>query len=923
MLYEEYKEAYGLYQLLYRVNPTNDNIKYRMGQCLINMPGEKEKAIPLLEAAVKNINPNYKEGKIKETKAPFDAYYYLANAYRINNQLDKALEAYNLFKKNLDPKVYDTSIVNMQIESCLNARELLKVPLFIRKQNLGPVINERYPEINPVVSADENIMVFNRVEPLQVALYFTKRTTSGWTQPVNIIPDLGLGFDDKNYATSLSGDGRELYIYRAGEDYDGNIFVTKRGAEDRWSNLVKLNENINTKFWESHASISPDGKKLYFTSNRKGAIGGLDIYVSERDTANNWGPAVNLGPAINTEYNEESPFIGQDGKTLYFSSRGHFNIGGYDIFYTSLMENGQWSVPLNVGYPLNSTDDDVFFNPSRDGYNAFYAIEGGGYGGSDIFKIEIFSKDHPRKFFVRGLVQVKDLLSVFGDSVKVSAFSDQSPEARVVVYADPKTGEFKFELPQGKYTVTYEAKGAEKMMQDLNLELTHPSDSFVLPGTTLPKTDFTAEMNIGDNKNISVAKGDTVFFPIKTEPNSVLTVKHWLGDSLLSTQIFTISDTAFVYGTAPKTGKNRIEFSLTDKFNNTTTSEVLINREKVIIDQKIVRPEYAHVIARKQVTAFAEMLRNRADKAEVRNLIKNARLERQQFGKVDDIVSYLKEEAIKARIEPVELDMLSLKVAVLDNVLTQAATDLVKLNAYGELNEILSGLNIYDAGIKTWTALQEYVADRSSGRIKPEDLNKLASDILSGRDSAIDVIREKLNSASEVINKGNILREAVSVTDKKDIRKTGPWLRSVYEEAQLAKMNDKELSLLLSALTALKGTDPADYLKELAVYADTKCSEWIAGLDPSDLKAENTYQVVLYLMKNRKTAPVPEDDIFGAIGRMIAAKDFTPEIISSNLKTSDKNNLFFLWLVMGIAGLFLIFFLYRRRKKKKSDEQAA
>ena len=239
VLYEEYKDALPLYLGLLRIDPGNSNFKYRIGQCLINIPGRKEEAISYLEDAVKNINLKYKEGRFKETKAPYDAYYYLANAYRINYQLSKAIDTYELFKKNLDPKVYDTAVVNLQIESCRNAQELMKVPLYIKKENLGPLINDRFSDFNPVVSADESIMVYNKSEQFQDVLYFTKKVNGKWMTPRNIIPDLGLGFEEKNFATSISDDGRELYVYRPGNDYDGNIYVTRRDKNDKWSNLIK------------------------------------------------------------------------------------------------------------------------------------------------------------------------------------------------------------------------------------------------------------------------------------------------------------------------------------------------------------------------------------------------------------------------------------------------------------------------------------------------------------------------------------------------------------------------------------------------------------------------------------------------------------------------------------------------------------
>src|SRR5450759_3379743 len=148
ILFEDYKEALPLYQQLLKIYANHSNFKYRIGQCYINIPGEKKKAISYLEDAIKNINPKYKEGKFSETGAPYDALYYLANAYRITNQLDKAISAYELFRKNLNPEVYDTTIVKLQIQSCLNAKELMKMPLFVKEKNIGNVINGVNNEFN-------------------------------------------------------------------------------------------------------------------------------------------------------------------------------------------------------------------------------------------------------------------------------------------------------------------------------------------------------------------------------------------------------------------------------------------------------------------------------------------------------------------------------------------------------------------------------------------------------------------------------------------------------------------------------------------------------------------------------------------------------------------------------------------------------
>ena len=289
-------------------------------------------------------------------------------------------------------------------------------------------------------------------------------------------------------------------------------------------------------------------------------------------------------------------------------------MGGYDIFYSTLLDNGEWSVPLNVGYPLNTTDDDVFFKPLNEGYEGYIAKDNpDGFGKQDIYRIEIFSNDHPRKFFVRGMVKVADLISNINDSVKISTMNIKNPNQTLIVYSNPKTGEYEFQLPQGNYQITYEGEGGKKIVRDLDLPLTNPSDSFVLPGTILPRTDFIADLNVESNKTISVSKGDPILFPLKVEPKSLLTVEHWVGNSLVSVEQFSISDSTFNYKMVPSMGDNKVVFKLTDRFNNSSTTEVFITREKDITTQPLIRPEYSRVIAKKQIAALTAMLKSRAD----------------------------------------------------------------------------------------------------------------------------------------------------------------------------------------------------------------------------------------------------------------------------------------------------------------------
>lgn len=573
ILFEDYKEALPLYLALNRAFPDNANIKYRLGQCYINTPGEKEKAISFLESAVKDINPDYKKGRFNETCAPPDAFFHLAHAYLINNRLDKALETYNIFNNNLNPVVYDTAVVRLQIQACLNAGGLIKKPLYIKEKNLGNSINREYSEFNPVISDDEKILVFTRSYPFYDALlYCTKNDDGKWSVPINMNEILKV--DNYYYPTSISHDGKELYLYSS-VDYDGIIYST-RFENGTWTPLEKLNDNINTKFWESHATISHDNRKLYFTSNRKGTIGGLDIYVSERDSNGEWGIAQNLGPVINTPYNEESPFLSIDDKTLYFSSRGHFGMGGYDYFYTTQLENA-WSVPLNVGFPLNTTDDDVFYKPINDGYEGYVSkFDPKGYGRQDIYKIEIFTDEHPRKFFVKGTAKVAFTSIKKNDRIQISARNTENQKKPVIVNTDPRTGEYSFGLPDGSYEFSYKAPGAEPLKKSIMLPLSYPSDTVLLPGMILQQGDFTADLSILGSKERVVTKEDPVQFNLQVEPGSVLTIRRWNGEKLISSRQYSVEDSLFSYSIIPSRGNNRIAFNLKDSYNNSASDNAYV-----------------------------------------------------------------------------------------------------------------------------------------------------------------------------------------------------------------------------------------------------------------------------------------------------------------------------------------------------------
>ncbi len=914
ILFEAYKDALPNYLELIKSYPSNANFKYRIGQCYINTPGEKNKAVGYLEDAVKNIKPEYKEGNFKEKGAPYDALYYLANAYRINNQLDQALETYRLFQKNLNSDIYDTAVVNLQIQSCLNAKELMSKPLFIRVNNLGTLINESNSEFNPVVSDNEDILVYAKTEAFYDAILYSTKINGQWSGPLNMNELLTV--DRDLFPTSLSSDGKTLYLYSS-LDYDGIIY-TSTFNNGTWGPIVKLNDNINTKYWESHATVSHDNKKLYFTSNRKGSLGGLDIYVAKRDSSGDWGAPENLGPVINTVYNEESPFLSKDDKTLFFSSRGHFNMGGYDVFYSSKLENEEWSVPLNAGYPINSTDDDVFFKPVGDGYEGYYAIDRPqGFGKEDIYRIEIFSDQHPRKFTVRGFARVADLMSNRNDSVKISAMKITDPNQVLAVYSDPKTGEFQFELPHGNYKITFEADGGGKITKDLNLPLDSESDSMLLGGTILPRTDFTADLTVEKNKTITVAKGDSLVFPLKVEPGSVLTIEHWVGDSLISTEKYAINDTVFTYKMMPAEGNNRIVFTLADKFNNITSTDVFVTKEKEITRQPLVRPEYTRIISKKQIAALTALLRSHSS-GEMTDVIDGAKIARHQFGTTDDLIAYLKEEAAKKSINPEEVDMLALKIAITDNILTQAAVDLMAKYATGEMKTILEGIDINELGLKSWTDLQEYVTQKSQGQITAEDLNNLANQILSGTDPAISILREKILIYSETSEQGNIIRESVAAVDLQNIKVREKWLLAFRNETIKRGLTVNQFAELMLAISALPDTDAAKFLNDLISNAEEPLLSFLKSIDLRKEKIKTAKDLLVFLLSEKNKGKYPEEALYKAISNLIQSRNLPAQTIRENQSSiEEKGKLWIIWIASGVAFLFFIFYFNSKKKKKK------
>jgi hypothetical protein len=384
-MYENYSDALPIYLQIYEKMPQNANLAFRIGVCYLNIAGKKNLSVSYLETASKNVSAKHKDGTINQIAAPYDALYELGNAYRINYQFDKAKETYMKYEETLLPGDKENiSFIEHEIKVCDNAKKFIAKPVDFTLENMGNMINDEKSNFNPVISADGKTFAFMVSLKFYDAIMFTRLVNGKWANPVNIIPELQV--DGDLFISCLSSDGKTLYLSKS-DSYSSDIYSSTFDGTT-WNKAIKLNKNINTKGWESHAFVSDDGNSLVFASDKPGGFGGLDIYIS-RKMNGDWGPAVNIGAEINTEFNEERPFLVNNGKTLFFASQNHDNIGGYDIFKSELQQNGLWSKPQNLGYPINTPDDNTFFMPVGNGKSGYISIykENDSFGKEDIYKI--------------------------------------------------------------------------------------------------------------------------------------------------------------------------------------------------------------------------------------------------------------------------------------------------------------------------------------------------------------------------------------------------------------------------------------------------------------------------------------------------------------------------------------------------------
>jgi outer membrane protein OmpA-like peptidoglycan-associated protein/tetratricopeptide (TPR) repeat protein len=526
-------------------------------------PGEytskNKKAIALFESALKSYDARQDARAIEDlTKAIekdpafIEPHLLLAQIYTEARTIQKALDEYNkalAINPKFDKKVYyNMANLEMSIGKYIDAKrdyetflkyqtvnpdsrdiaerqllnadfaiEAMKKPVPFDPKNMGQAINSPLDEYFPAVTADEQTFLFTRnnrspEKDLQEDFLISRKGDDGQWGMASLIGN-NINTSGNEGAPSLSTDGQLLFYVACQDDlnggYGGNrkgygscdIFYTQK-VGDNWSRAYNMGSGINTKFFESQPSFSADGQTLFFVSARQGGIGNTDIYFSTLRSDGSWGAPVNLGPKVNTPGKEESVFIHPDGKTLYFGSDGHVGMGGLDLFVTRMDEKGQWSTPVNLGYPINTYADENSILVASSGKLAFMASSReGGLGGLDLYSFDLHQAAQPGKVtYVKGKVYDANTKAPLGAHFELIDLST----GKVAIASDANTG-------NGQFLVSLPAD------RDYALNVSHPgylfySERFALKTLTDVTKPFQMDVPLQPIDTGAIVELRNVFF---------------------------------------------------------------------------------------------------------------------------------------------------------------------------------------------------------------------------------------------------------------------------------------------------------------------------------------------------------------------------------------------------------------------------
>lgn len=462
-----YPEAKESYNKLIEADVTNPEYHFEGGLAYFNSEVEKEKSVIYFENALK-----YSK---KDTIA--EVLYYLAKSYHYTHQFDKAIFYYNAFRQFLTGTSEAHllgSEITAYIEMCNNGIEFQKkINPDIVIKNMGKPINTTWAEYAPVPTKDENKLIYTSRQRGTTGneqfyddkyyedIYAAIKNDTTWSIPTKF-DSLGLYVSSKintkthDAAIGYNADETKLFIYR-----DKDIWQSEL-VDGKWAEPVRMNKKVNTKAHEPSVFITPDEKMLFIVSTRGDGFGGRDIWFSKKQDDGTWGPAENMGEYINTKFDEDAPYLSNDGKTFYFSSRGHNTMGGYDVFKCELKADGTWSDPINMGMPINSAGDDIYYLVNSDNTVGYYSSSRmNGYGDMDIYRVQLDCRSIPNTE-VRGLLLAGDKQLPVGGKITIT--DKESGEIMGEYLVDKTTGKYLFVLPPKKsYILDLVADGFEAM----------------------------------------------------------------------------------------------------------------------------------------------------------------------------------------------------------------------------------------------------------------------------------------------------------------------------------------------------------------------------------------------------------------------------------------------------------------------------
>lgn len=488
----QYVGALNIYKEVLKKNPEDGLVLYYVGKCQYELKNYSEAKESLQKVVAIN----------KEAKS--ESHLLLGKIYLSEGKIDEALAAFNYIKMNSYLKFIMQEDVDVYLAHCANAKLFMVSPTNYKINNLGANINSKYDDQTPCISADGRKLVFNTRRPETTnspmdiegdGKYFQDIYISNWdTINKTWMPADGVSGSVNTIAhdacTGISPDGKQIFIYKNdvndNESRGGDIFVSKV-VSNKWKTPETMGKPINTSYWEGGGTISADGKTFYFTSERPGGQGHSDIWMVKRLSKNEWGKPENLGPNVNSEFDEVGVFIAPDGNTLFFSSNGKESMGSYDIFRSTL-ENGKWSKPVNLGYPINTVAKDGPFVVSADARLGYFASDrSGGLGESDIYSVDlsgmgIYEKDFKKKEN-NGLSILKGVIRDGFEGSGIANVDVKVMDASGNVVANTNTnenGEYFLTLKGGvPYTIKASAKGYKVTEEKVDLKLS-TTDTFSL-----------------------------------------------------------------------------------------------------------------------------------------------------------------------------------------------------------------------------------------------------------------------------------------------------------------------------------------------------------------------------------------------------------------------------------------------------------